>query len=85
MSVHNSPKSKFKPLFEYMDERFAHIEAEFTLIKHQLDVFAMHIEQSQKNWERNGKRWELADRRLSRQMEILENHHKRLVILERKL
>ena len=84
MTTKNPKKSRFQPIFDYMDERLASIEADLAVVKQTLHLSVAHIDESNRRWEIHNKRWELNDRRFNRQMEALENHHHRISLLENK-
>ncbi len=60
-----------------MDEQFTEIKADIKFMKERLDLCVSSID-------KNERRWELNDRRFNRQMELLENHQRRITTLERK-
>lgn len=77
MQKKQTKKSRFQPIFDYMDERFAIIEADIADIKKTIDMLVVHMDKSERRWQEN-------DRRFNRHMELLENHHKRITTLEHK-
>ena len=77
MLIRKPKKSRFQPIFDYMDEHFAKIEADIEFMKQRIDnCVAMQ--------ERCEKRWQINDRRYNQQMEILQNQQKRITTLELK-
>jgi hypothetical protein len=85
MSPQKTAKNKFQPIFDYMDERFAKIEADISFMRERLDLCITNAEKCERRWEIYNRRWELNDRRFNRHMEMLENQNKRIINMERKI